>query len=131
MESSQNQTIIQQRPGEPAIQLQYVLCVVFCRFSYMFFAFEMFREVPFVLAIYSQKEKIKKYKSVKLKCFLRFSIARVSQIFEKKIHIFLYMVQVGSQNKIYYCGEFSPFWKKRRRDPTTSTKGYLFLKKMS
>ncbi len=36
MESSQNQTIIQQRPGEPAIQLQHVLCAVFHRFSYMF-----------------------------------------------------------------------------------------------
>jgi hypothetical protein len=37
MESSQNQTIIQQRPGEPVIlQLQYVLCAVFHRFSYMF-----------------------------------------------------------------------------------------------
>jgi hypothetical protein len=65
------------------------------------FAFEMFRAVCFVLAIYSQKEKNIKYKSLKLKCFLRFSTARISQIFEKKIHIFLCMVQVGSQNNIF------------------------------
>lgn len=76
MESSQNQTIIQQRPGEPAIQLQHVLCAVFHRFSYMFCLWNVQRS--FVLAIYSQKEKIKKYKSVKLKRFLRFSIARIS-----------------------------------------------------
>jgi hypothetical protein len=36
------------------------------------FAFEMFRAVSFVLAIYSQKEKIKKYKSVNSSAFWDF-----------------------------------------------------------
>jgi hypothetical protein len=83
MESSQNQTIIQQNQFN--YNMYYVQCFTDLATC---FAFEMFRAVSFVLAIYSQKEKIKKYKSVKLKRFLRFSIARISQIFEKKIHIF-------------------------------------------
>jgi hypothetical protein len=51
---------------------------------------------PFLLlAIYSQKEKLK-IKSVKLEFFLRFSIARTRQN-NKKLPRLLYMVQVGSQ----------------------------------
>jgi len=96
------------------------------------FGFEMFRAVSFVLAIYSQKEKIKKYKSVKLNRFLRFSIARISQIVEKKIHIFFIHGTSRKPKQHFFNVESFHHSEQKKRGPTTSTKGlFFFLKKMT
>jgi len=92
------------------------------------FAFEMFRAVSFVLAIYSQKEKIKKYKSVKLKRFLRFSIARISQIFEKKNpYVFIHGASRKPKQHFLMWRVFTILNQKKKRPNNINKGGFFFF----
>jgi hypothetical protein len=57
---------------------------------------------------------------------LRFSIARISQIFEKKIHMFFIHGASRKPKQHFYMWRIFTILKEKKKDPTTSTKGYCF-----